>query len=454
MRELNRGGTTTVELTAEEKLQLATSFMDTSSYCDGDKIYINANNEMIARSAQDEGNCAKACQDDEACDMYLMSDANTCMTFKNVSNVSAFCKGGGDHGWYGNLKKDMSDKIVRYPQTGGPEGFRLFGGAEPVVEGFWGSIWDDIKKAAKAISPPAPKCHINIIGDCPVSGSLNNTGWFNDKDHGGRDWPDHESCDKRRRYWSRKCGAGDYPNYGVYQYYVPSENNQPSPTLPPAQHTWTTYVKKTTEGFQAGDIEVPYTKMGPYKDEWKRALPDYKGTDKSTDSIDNCSKNCSEYNFFGVQDNGQCFCGNDWDKATQYGAGNCGEMGGAWCNYVYKHRNAESTVNQQAQDESKRVHNELGRNVREYARDVNALKTYNLDLSTMATGNSEAMDKAIVEYRQNIQIVAENRENKTWLHDKNIVSITDVVRKSHAYIYALWFALMVIVLIFLLRNAR
>ena len=62
------------------------------------------------------------------------------------------------------------------------------------------------------------------------------------------------------------------------------------------------------------------------------------------------------------------------------------------------------------------------------------------------------MDQAIAEYRANIAIVAENRENKIWLHDKNIVDITKLSRKSNAYIYMLWAVLAVIVLIILLRN--
>jgi hypothetical protein len=75
-----------------------------------------------------------------------------------------------------------------------------------------------------------------------------------------------------------------------------------------------------------------------------------------------------------------------------------------------------------------------------------------MDLDTMAEGNSEAMDKAIAEYRTNIAIVAENRENKTWMHDKNIVGVTELTRKSRAYIYVLWVVLAVILLIFLIRN--
>jgi hypothetical protein len=460
MSSTNRGGVTTVELTPEEKQRLATSFMDTSDFCDGEKIYVDANSEQIKQTVADEGHCAKACEGDANCDMYLMSDANTCHTYKNVSNVSAFCKSGGNHTSWGNLKKNMSNKIVRYPQTGTPEGFSLFGGStEPVVEGFWGSIWKEMKKVAKEIAPPPPKCSINIVGECPSHSTLANAGWFNDRDRTtsngdrGNLWTTSNKCSERRNRWESDCRAGDNNNVGVYNYYVPSKKNQSAPRNPPPQHTWTTYVKKTTEGFQSGDVDVPYTKMGPYKDEWKRALPDYKGTDRSANSVETCSKKCDSYNYFGVQDGGQCFCGNDWDKATKYGASNCGEKGGGWCNYIYKNTDPNSNENWQAEHERRRTHNELDANVREYARNVDQLKKYNLDLDTMAEGNSEAMDKAIAEYRANIAIVAENRENKTWIHDKNIVGITELTRKSRAYIYMLWGVLAVIVLILLLRNA-
>ena len=306
---------------------------------------------------------------------------------------------------------------------------------------------------------------MQIVGDCPAHSGLANTGWFNDRDHTtsngdrGNVWPDDNLCNQRRREWSRDCHSDGSPNdYDVYNFYAPSEHNQPSPKDPPAQYTWTTYVKKATkgsqEGFTSGDVDVPYTKLGPYKDRPKRALPVYKGTDRSSNSVETCSKKCDGYNFFGLQDGGQCFCGNSWDKSTQYGRANCGEMGGPWCNFIYKYRNPNSAVDRQLENEHRRTHAELDRNVREYARNVEELKKYNLDLTTMSKGNSEAMDKAIAEYRANIAIVAENRENKTWLHDKNIVDITKLSRKSNAYIYMLWAVLAIILLIILLRNIR
>ena len=459
MMALNRGGATTVELTPEEKQMLATEFMDTSDFCDGEKIYVDANSEQIRQTTQDEGQCAKACAEDTNCDMYLMSDAKTCHTYKNVSNVSAFCKPGSRHEFWGNLKKNMSDKIVRYPMTGGPEGFSLFGGAEPVVEGFgWGSIWKSIKTVANS-AVPVPKCRIHIVGECPAHSGRANGRWFNDKGKKtsdgkrGNAWPTETQCSSRRNKWEEDCQSGDNTRVAVYSDWVKSQQNQPMPPNPRAQHTWTTYVKKTTEGFQAGDVDVPYTKMGPYKDTRKRALPHYKGTDRSANSAETCSKKCGSYNYFGLQAGGQCFCGNDWDKAAKYGASNCGEKGGGWCNYIYKNKNINSAQNWQAEHERRRTHNELDASVREYAHNVDELKKYNLDLDTMAEGNSDAMDKAIAEYRTNLAIVAENRENKIWIHDKNVVDVTKLIRKSRVYIYMLWGVLAVILLILLLRNA-
>lgn len=116
-------------------------------------------------------------------------------------------------------------------------------------------------------------------------------------------------------------------------------------------------------------------------------------------------------------------------------------------------KDPKTNVNHQADYEQRRIQSEMDANLREYGNSVDELKKYNVDLTTMSEGNSEAMDKAIAEYRANIAIVAENRENKIWIHDKNILGITQLTRKSSAYIYILWAVLAVIVLIILLRNA-
>ena len=81
-----------------------------------------------------------------------------------------------------------------------------------------------------------------------------------------------------------------------------------------------------------------FKKIGSYKDEPNRALPDYKGM---VSNAQQCAELCNGYQYFGLQDRqpnnqSQCFCGNDLDKAKQYGASNCNEYGGIWCNYIYE----------------------------------------------------------------------------------------------------------------------
>ena len=54
-----------------------------------------------------------------------------------------------------------------------------------------------------------------------------------------------------------------------------------------------------------------------------------------------CSQACKDHQYFGLQDvdsNGmsQCFCSDSLSETTKYGADDCGEGGGPWCNYVYE----------------------------------------------------------------------------------------------------------------------
>jgi len=111
------------KLSAEEVKQLpslletpsSSSYFDTSSYCDGGKIYVNAASEGISGTQNNEENCAKNCMSDENCEMYLMPNSNTCYTYKNVSNISMFCEGGGNHAYWGKVKPSVADNIIKYP---------------------------------------------------------------------------------------------------------------------------------------------------------------------------------------------------------------------------------------------------------------------------------------------------------------------------------------------------
>ena len=99
------------------------SYFDTSSYCDNKKIYIGAKEytKISTTPGEDEESCKQTCEDDENCDMYLMSDPTTCWTYKDVSDISMFCKQGHKpeprHMFWGKVKSNVKDNIVRYPES-------------------------------------------------------------------------------------------------------------------------------------------------------------------------------------------------------------------------------------------------------------------------------------------------------------------------------------------------
>ena len=64
------------------------------------------------------------------------------------------------------------------------------------------------------------------------------------------------------------------------------------------------------------DIYDWYIYLGCYIDTSTRALPDSYG---GGHSIQSCYETCSHYLFFGLQYNGQCWCGNDYASAIQHG---------------------------------------------------------------------------------------------------------------------------------------
>jgi hypothetical protein len=448
MRELNRGGVTTVELTPEEKQRLATSFMDTSDFCDGKKIYVDANSEQIKQTVAGEGHCAKACEGDANCDMYLMSDANTCRTYKNVSNVSAFCKSGSGHDYWGNLKKNMTDKIIRYPVTGGSEGFSVIDDTTPLVEGYQAPSRSQIDRDRNRQIPLPPKCSIQIIGKCPAHSNLANTGWFDDNtqrtsnNQGGVASPTSGQCNARKQQWSQDCMTGDNTHVKVFSAHSP----EVIPTTPKCN----IYVG----GDCAAHSDI--TNTGWFDDATQATSNNKRGITWTNRARCNQRRNewandCKKSNKGKKGRNGWTGVWNWYSPSTKYQSRPADPPGqDNWTTYV---KDPKSTENTQTDREQHHIQSELDASVREYARNVNELKKYNLDLDTMAEGNSDAMDKAIAEYRANLAIVAENRENKTWIHDKNIVGITNLTRKSRAYIYMLWGVLAVIILILLLRNA-
>jgi len=87
-------------------------------------------------------------------------------------------------------------------------------------------------------------------------------------------------------------------------------------------------------------ITKVFNYLGNWKDEGNRRLPvtidggQYKYTNAS------CNEACQGYKYYGLQNGngykGQCFCGNNWSRASSLGT--CGGnkiTGGGWCNSIY-----------------------------------------------------------------------------------------------------------------------
>ena len=118
--------------------------------------------------------------------------------------------------------------------------------------------------------------------------------------------------------------------------------------------TWTkpNALKMTTDNYwpsklpSDGKVLTP-TPLGPYKDKQNRAMNYGPGSTNSGSGSrvytkESCSTACKDYPYFGLQHyssttkGSQCFCGNDPPQYNKYGAASCGQLGGGWCNYVYK----------------------------------------------------------------------------------------------------------------------
>ena len=75
--------------------------------------------------------------------------------------------------------------------------------------------------------------------------------------------------------------------------------------------------------------------IGCYADTSARALPAYRGNEFELDS---CLAACSDFPYFGLQYNGQCWCGESFANAVQYGESDaCPQsgLGGTWANNLY-----------------------------------------------------------------------------------------------------------------------
>jgi len=63
-----------------------------------------------------------------------------------------------------------------------------------------------------------------------------------------------------------------------------------------------------------------------------RVLKGLSGYTKAT-----CSSACSAYTYFALQNGSECWCENDWGRASKYGSKSCGQTGGHTCNYIWEH---------------------------------------------------------------------------------------------------------------------
>ena len=90
---------------------------------------------------------------------------------------------------------------------------------------------------------------------------------------------------------------------------------------------------------KACDPNKPFY-IGCYVDDVNRDLKDAKNT--GFGYIDACNEACKEYNYFALQNNGECRCGNDYGTAVQYVQKFDEECGGAeglgrlWRNSIFK----------------------------------------------------------------------------------------------------------------------
>ena len=87
------------------------TYLDPTDFCSGDqgqKLYVNANSQLLSTTTNSQEECQNLCSNTGACEMYLMSNSNTCNTYTSVSDVNMFCESGPGHEYYGNIKVQNS----------------------------------------------------------------------------------------------------------------------------------------------------------------------------------------------------------------------------------------------------------------------------------------------------------------------------------------------------------
>lgn len=110
---------------------VSAEYYDTSKYCSGnteENAFINTKSSTgFSTTRNDIDECRNLCSNTADCEMYLQSDSNTCLLYKDVKDVTMYCDSGSGHGYYGNVKienalnKDnVVDESLIVPPTSTP----------------------------------------------------------------------------------------------------------------------------------------------------------------------------------------------------------------------------------------------------------------------------------------------------------------------------------------------
>jgi hypothetical protein len=87
---------------------VSAEYYDTSKYCSGnteENAFINAKSSTEFSTTRNEiDECRTLCSNTADCEMYLQSDSNTCLLYKDVKDVTMYCNSGSGHGYSGNVK--------------------------------------------------------------------------------------------------------------------------------------------------------------------------------------------------------------------------------------------------------------------------------------------------------------------------------------------------------------
>lgn len=77
---------------------------------DDGKVYISAKGKQYSKSNKTMSQCQADCSADDTCEMFLMSDDNTCRLYKDISDTAAHCESGSGSEWWGKIKKAKPSK--------------------------------------------------------------------------------------------------------------------------------------------------------------------------------------------------------------------------------------------------------------------------------------------------------------------------------------------------------